>query len=189
MLKEPVAQMVARRSTCRRSRCRAGAGRAGAARRPGCVGLSNGNITAHQSVERQMTYFAQTKEISPAGAHWDLQLKQLTGDAIWKGLGFFAKALLLAMNWVHFVTRLGYRQQYWGDHRAHQGRIMAADGGEHAFDETDEVLAPEMKALRKQVTCKSSPKSSGSFRTRWFQLTAVSDRFCNLLAPSSCRCP
>ena len=61
-----------------------------------------------------------------------------TGYMSFWGIGtFFAKALLLCMNWLHDVTRLGYGWVDRVDHGHAPGDVLAVDGGEHAFDETD----------------------------------------------------
>ena len=70
--------------------------------------------------------------------HADLVMDFGTGYMSFWGIGtFFAKALLLAMNWLHDVTRLGYGWVDCADHGPSAGDILAVDGGEHAFDETD----------------------------------------------------
>lgn len=65
-------------------------------------------ITANSSLERQITFYAGPKEYRTLaligekfGNHADLVMQ-------FGIFGFFAKALLLAMNWLHDVTRLGY---------------------------------------------------------------------------------
>jgi YidC/Oxa1 family membrane protein insertase len=51
--------------------------------------------------------------------------------------GFFAKALLLAMNWLHDVTKLGYGWVIVLFTVIIKIGVLAVDGGEHALDETD----------------------------------------------------
>jgi len=66
-------------------------------------------LTAHQALERQIVFFAGPKEYRLL-AHIGEQF-QNQADLVMqfgKFFGFFAKALLLAMNWVHDMTRLGY---------------------------------------------------------------------------------
>ena len=95
-------------------------------------------LAAHQAVERQIVLFAGPKEyrlLARIGEQFQNQADLVMNFG--KFSGFFAKALLLAMNWLHDVTRLGYGWDDCVDHRAHQGGVLAADGGEHAFDETD----------------------------------------------------
>ena len=67
------------------------------------------NLVAHQAVERQMVLFAGPKEyrlLARIGDQFQNQADLVMNFG--KYFGFFAKALLLAMNWVHDVTRLGY---------------------------------------------------------------------------------
>jgi YidC/Oxa1 family membrane protein insertase len=66
-------------------------------------------LAAHQSVERQIVLFAGPKEYRLLARIGDKLQNQ--ADLVMnfgKFSGFFAKALLLAMNWVHDVTRAGY---------------------------------------------------------------------------------
>jgi YidC/Oxa1 family membrane protein insertase len=66
-------------------------------------------LAAHQAVERQIVCFAGPKEyrlLARIGEQFQNQADQVMQFG--KYLGFFAKALLLAMNWVHDVTRAGY---------------------------------------------------------------------------------
>jgi YidC/Oxa1 family membrane protein insertase len=73
-------------------------------------------LTANSSVERQIVFFAGPKEyrtLARIGAEFqnraDLVMNFGTGYAGFFGIGSFcAKALLLTMNWLHDVTRLGY---------------------------------------------------------------------------------
>jgi YidC/Oxa1 family membrane protein insertase len=65
-------------------------------------------LTANQSVERQIVFYAGPKEyrtLAIIGAEF-----QNRADLVMQFgfFGFFAKALLLAMNWTHDVTKLGY---------------------------------------------------------------------------------
>ena len=66
-------------------------------------------LTAHQTVERRIVLFAGPKEyrlLARIGAQFQNQADLVMQfGRVW---GFFAKALLLAMNWLHDVTRLGY---------------------------------------------------------------------------------
>jgi YidC/Oxa1 family membrane protein insertase len=67
------------------------------------------SLAAHQAVERQIVCFAGPKEyrlLARIGEQFQNQADQVMQFG--KYLGFFAKALLLAMNWVHDVTRAGY---------------------------------------------------------------------------------
>src|ERR1035437_6786840 len=66
-------------------------------------------LAAHQAVERQIVLFVGPKEyrlLARIGEEFQNQADLVMNFG--KYLGFFAKALLLAMNWVHDVTRLGY---------------------------------------------------------------------------------
>jgi YidC/Oxa1 family membrane protein insertase len=67
------------------------------------------NLMAHQAVERQIVLFAGPKEyrlLARIGDQFQNQADLVMNFG--KFFGFFAKALLLAMNWLHDVTRLGY---------------------------------------------------------------------------------
>jgi YidC/Oxa1 family membrane protein insertase len=66
-------------------------------------------LAAHQAVERQIVLFVGPKEyrlLARIGDQFQNQADLVMNFG--KYLGFFAKALLLAMNWVHDVTRAGY---------------------------------------------------------------------------------
>ena len=54
-----------------------------------------------------------------------------------KFLGFFAKPLLLAMNWLHDVTRLGYGWVIVLITVLIKVDVLAVDSGKHALDEAD----------------------------------------------------
>jgi YidC/Oxa1 family membrane protein insertase len=65
-------------------------------------------IAANSSVERQITFYAGPKEyrkLALIGEQFDNNADLVMQFGFF---GFFAKALLLAMNWVHDVTKLGY---------------------------------------------------------------------------------
>jgi YidC/Oxa1 family membrane protein insertase len=66
-------------------------------------------LAAHQTVERSIVFFAGPKEyrlLARIGDQFQNQADLVMQfGKIW---GFFAKALLLAMNWLHDVTMLGY---------------------------------------------------------------------------------
>ncbi len=65
-------------------------------------------LTAGQAVERQIVFFAGPKEYRLL-AHIGEDFQNHADQVMQFGyLGFFAKALLLAMNWLHDVTTLGY---------------------------------------------------------------------------------
>jgi len=67
------------------------------------------SLAAHQAVERQIVLFAGPKEyrlLARIGDKFQNQADLVMNFGRFSG--FFAKALLLAMNWLHDVTRLGY---------------------------------------------------------------------------------
>ena len=68
-----------------------------------------GTLTANSSIERQIVLFAGPKEyrtLADIGAQFQNRADDIMGfGSIY---GFCAKPLLLAMNWLHDVTRLGY---------------------------------------------------------------------------------
>jgi YidC/Oxa1 family membrane protein insertase len=68
-----------------------------------------GTLTANASIERQIVLFAGPKEyrtLADIGAQFQNRADDVMGfGSIY---GFCAKPLLLAMNWLHDVTRLGY---------------------------------------------------------------------------------
>jgi len=66
-------------------------------------------LAAHSAVDRQIVFFAGPKEyrlLARIGDEFQNQADLVMQFG--RYLGFFAKALLLAMNWLHDVTRLGY---------------------------------------------------------------------------------
>jgi YidC/Oxa1 family membrane protein insertase len=66
-------------------------------------------LAAHAGVDRQFVFFAGPKEyrlLARIGEQFQNQADLVMQFG--RFLGFFAKALLLAMNWLHDVTRLGY---------------------------------------------------------------------------------
>ena len=73
-------------------------------------------LGTNQVIERQIVLYAGPKEyrtLAHIGAqfqnHADLAMNFGTGYMSFWGIGtFFAKALLICMNWMHDVTRLGY---------------------------------------------------------------------------------
>jgi YidC/Oxa1 family membrane protein insertase len=68
-----------------------------------------GTLTANSAIERQIVLFAGPKEyrtLADIGAQFQNHADDVMGFG---GIyGFCAKPLLLAMNWLHDVTRLGY---------------------------------------------------------------------------------
>jgi YidC/Oxa1 family membrane protein insertase len=108
-------------------------------------------LAAHQAVERQIVLFAGPKEyrlLARLGDQFQNQADLVMSFG--KYLGFFAKALLLAMNWVHDVTRAGYgltivlitviiKVLFWPLTAASTRSMKRM-----------QVLAPEMKALKEK---------------------------------------
>jgi YidC/Oxa1 family membrane protein insertase len=108
-------------------------------------------LAAHQAVERQIVLFVGPKEyrlLARIGAGFQNQADLVMNFG--KYSGFFAKALLLAMNWVHDVTRLGYgwtivlitviiKVLFWPLTAASTRSMKRM-----------QVLAPEMKALKEK---------------------------------------
>ena len=68
-----------------------------------------GTLAANSSIERQIVLFAGPKEYRTL-ADIGEQFKNRADDIMGFGgfMGFCAKPLLLAMNWLHDITRLGY---------------------------------------------------------------------------------
>jgi YidC/Oxa1 family membrane protein insertase len=68
-----------------------------------------GTLTANSAIERQIVLFAGPKEyrtLADIGAEFHNRADDVMGFG--SLYGFCAKPLLLAMNWLHDVTRLGY---------------------------------------------------------------------------------
>ncbi|HEY5233904.1 MAG TPA: membrane protein insertase YidC [Verrucomicrobiae bacterium] len=122
-------------------------------------------LTANSNVERQIIFYAGPKEywkLAQIGAEF-----QNRADLVMQFgfFGFFAKALLLAMNWLHDVTRLGYgwtivlitvllRAAFWP--------LTAA--GTRSMKRM-QALAPEIKALKEKY--KDDPQK---FTTKQMEL-------------------
>jgi YidC/Oxa1 family membrane protein insertase len=108
-------------------------------------------LAAHQSVERQIVLFAGPKEyrlLARIGNEFQNQADLVMQFG--KFSGFFAKALLLTMNWLHDVTRLGYggtiilitviiKVLFWPLTAASTRSMKRM-----------QVLAPEMQALKEK---------------------------------------
>jgi YidC/Oxa1 family membrane protein insertase len=106
-------------------------------------------LQAHQAVERQIVFFAGPKEyrlLARIGDQFQNQADLVMQFG--KFTGFFAKALLLAMNWLHDVTHLGYglvivlitvliKALFWPLTAASTRSMKRM-----------QLLAPEMKALK-----------------------------------------
>ena len=109
------------------------------------------SLAAHQAVERQIVLFAGPKEyrlLARIGEGFQNQADLVMNFG--KYSGFFAKALLLAMNWLHDVTRLGYggtivlitviiKVVFWPLTAASTRSMKRM-----------QVLAPEMQALKEK---------------------------------------
>ena len=95
-------------------------------------------LAANQAVERQIVLFAGPKEYRTL-AHIGAQFQNHADNVMGFGgfFGFCAKPLLLAMNWLHDVTRLGYGWVIVLITVLLRAHFLAVDGGEHALDETD----------------------------------------------------
>lgn len=65
-------------------------------------------ITANSSVERQITFYAGPKEYRSLALIGEKFNNNADLVMQFGFFGFFAKGLLLAMNWLHDVTKLGY---------------------------------------------------------------------------------
>ena len=108
-------------------------------------------LAAHQTVERQIVFFAGPKEYRLLARIGDeFQNRADLVMQFGKFSGFFAKGLLLAMNWLHDVTKVGYgwvivlitviiKVLFW-PLTAHSTRSM----------KRMQVLAPEMAALKEK---------------------------------------
>jgi YidC/Oxa1 family membrane protein insertase len=109
------------------------------------------SLAAHQAVERQIVLFAGPKEyrlLARIGDKFQNQADLVMNFG--KFSGFFAKALLLAMNWLHDVTKLGYgwtivlitviiKVLFWPLTAASTRSMKRM-----------QVLAPEMQALKEK---------------------------------------
>ncbi len=109
------------------------------------------SLAAHQAVERLIVLFAGPKEyrlLARIGDKFQNQADLVMNFGRFSG--FFAKALLLAMNWMHDVTRLGYgwtivlitviiKVVFWPLTAASTRSMKRM-----------QVLAPEMQALKEK---------------------------------------
>jgi YidC/Oxa1 family membrane protein insertase len=108
-------------------------------------------LAAHQTVGRQIVFFAGPKEYRTLARIGDqFQNRADLVMQFGKFSGFFAKGLLLAMNWLHDVTKLGYgwvivlitviiKVLFWPLTAASTRSMKRM-----------QVLAPEMKALKEK---------------------------------------
>ena len=144
-------------------------------------------ISANSSVERQITFYAGPKEY---------RLLALIGEKFNNNadlvmqfgfFGFFAKGLLLAMNWLHDVTKLGYgwvivlitvliKTLFWPLTAASTRSMKRM-----------QALAPELKALKekyKDDQQKFTQKQMGALQEEQGQ----PDERLSADAASRCRC-
>ena len=94
-------------------------------------------LAPHQTFERQIALYAGPKEyqtLARIGIQFNNNL-DLVMSFGWAG--FVSKALLLGMNWLHSVLKISYGWAIIAITDHHQGRLLAADPGEHALDEAD----------------------------------------------------
>jgi YidC/Oxa1 family membrane protein insertase len=115
-------------------------------------------LTANSSVERQIVFFAGPKEyrtLARVGAqfnnHADLVMNFGTGFSSFFGIGSFcAKALLLAMNWIHDVTTLGYGWAIVLITVILRGMFWPLTAASTRSMKRMQALAPEVKALKEK---------------------------------------
>ena len=130
--------------------CRARAGRAGAT-----GGSARSFIPPHpsrrsQAVERQSP-FRRAQGIPAAGAHRrPLSKPGRPGHGLREIFGILCQGTVAGDERGALRGQAGLRLGNHFDHGDHQGVVLAADGGEHAFDERMQPLAPEMAALKEK---------------------------------------
>jgi YidC/Oxa1 family membrane protein insertase len=115
-------------------------------------------LTANSSVERQIVFYIGPKEyrtLARVGAefqnHADLVMNFGTGYAGFFGIGSFcAKVLLLAMNWIHDVTRLGYGWAIVLLTILLRGIFWPLTAASTRSMKKMQALAPEVKALKEK---------------------------------------
>jgi YidC/Oxa1 family membrane protein insertase len=108
-------------------------------------------LAAHQAVERQIALFAGPKEyrlLARIGEQFQNQADLVMQFG--KFSGFFAKALLLAMNWVHDVTRVGYGWTIVLITVAIKVLFWPLTAASTRSMKRMQVLAPEMQALKEK---------------------------------------
>jgi YidC/Oxa1 family membrane protein insertase len=108
-------------------------------------------LAAHQAVERQIVLFAGPKEyrlLARIGDQFQNQADLVMNFG--KFFGFFAKALLLAMNWVHDVTRAGYGLTIVLITVAIKVLFWPLTAASTRSMKRMQVLAPEMAALKEK---------------------------------------
>ncbi|MGA2786388.1 MAG: membrane protein insertase YidC [Verrucomicrobiota bacterium] len=109
------------------------------------------NLVAHQAVERQIVFFAGPKEyrlLARIGDQFQNQADLVMNFGRFSG--FFAKALLLAMNWVHDVTRAGYGLAIVLITVAIKVLFWPLTAASTRSMKRMQVLAPEMAALKEK---------------------------------------
>jgi YidC/Oxa1 family membrane protein insertase len=108
-------------------------------------------LAAHQAVERQIVLFAGPKEyrlLARIGDQFQNQADLVMNFG--KFFGFFAKALLLAMNWVHDVTHAGYGLTIVLITVAIKVLFWPLTAASTRSMKRMQVLAPEMAALKEK---------------------------------------
>jgi YidC/Oxa1 family membrane protein insertase len=108
-------------------------------------------LAAHEAVERQIVIFAGPKEyrlLARIGEQFQNQADLVMNFG--KFFGFFAKALLLAMNWVHDVTQAGYGLTIVLITVAIKVLFWPLTAASTRSMKRMQVLAPEMAALKEK---------------------------------------
>jgi YidC/Oxa1 family membrane protein insertase len=113
-------------------------------------------LGTNQVIERQMVLYAGPKEyrtLARIGAqfqnHADLAMNFGTGYMSFWGVGtFFAKALLICMNWLHDVTKLGYGWIVVLITIILRGLFWPLTAASTRSMKKMQALAPEIKALQ-----------------------------------------
>jgi YidC/Oxa1 family membrane protein insertase len=107
-------------------------------------------LATNQSVERQIVFFAGPKEyrtLARVGEEF-----QNRADLIMQFgfFGFFAKALLLAMNWIHDTTKVGYGWAIVLITILLRGIFWPLTAASTRSMKRMQALAPEVKALKEK---------------------------------------
>ncbi|MGH7993875.1 MAG: membrane protein insertase YidC, partial [Limisphaerales bacterium] len=113
-------------------------------------------LGTNQAIERQIVLYAGPKEyrtLAHIGAqfqnHADLAMNFGTGYMSFWGIGtFFAKALLVCMNWMHDVTKLGYGWIVVLITVILRGLFWPLTAASTRSMKRMQALAPEIKALQ-----------------------------------------
>jgi YidC/Oxa1 family membrane protein insertase len=107
-------------------------------------------LGTNQMIERQIALFAGPKKYRTL-ARLGEQFHNHADDVMQFGFfGFFAKALLLTMNWVHGVTRLGYGWAIVLITVALRGIFWPLTAKSTRSMKKMQALAPELKALQEK---------------------------------------